>query len=148
MPNFLETFRSSYKSYLNKNLLIAPIELLLIIIVTSLFITVFITMSKFTRAPISINGLKTYLDNLHTALISNKSLNADTERSTLEKHMNFVKVHCTEKAIALNTGLEESLQTTCNDIQIILESKEVGKRSTWQQLRDTAFGFKDLYYQK
>lgn len=135
-----------FKTWKSSVLLIAPLELLLLVVVISLFITAFITAAKFTKGPLSIAALKEYLFGLRSLLESRTDLDAETERSTLEKLFNQVKANCAGTVITKNQELKEVLQSTCQNIQLTMESKKTGQRNAWQQLKDTAFGFHEQYF--
>src|SRR6476620_5899227 len=129
-------------------LLITPLEFLLLAIVIILFITTFITAAMSTKGPLSMLALKEYLLSLRSLLESHTDLVAEVERGSLEKLFNQIKANCTDAEITKNKELKEALLSTCQNIQLSMESKKTGQRSAWQQLKDTAFDFNEQYFSK
>lgn len=135
------------KENLYANLLvISSLGYALVAIVLGLFVVTFLAAGKYTKDTISLNALNSYLTGLDLAMSSKTALDAEAERSELEQLFNDVKASCTEADISSNNDLKEVLKNTCDRIDQTMQTKEIGKRSAWQQLKETAFGFQDMYF--
>jgi hypothetical protein len=137
-----------YKEWRKGVLTISLPELLLITVVSGLIITMVYVCTRFTRGPASIIALKNYLNELQIKFKSPLTINAETERGALEILLNNVKTSCNENLITSNVDLKGMFDKTCKQIKYIIESKEVGTRSSWLKFNDVTSGFNEFYFYK
>ena len=134
---------------LNVSFMNALLPILLLIVVLGLFILLLLVCTEATSGPSSIAALKAYLHALQAKFKqAASSINAETERAALEKHLNTVKASCDRQVISSNLDLQALFEQVCPQIKLVSDSKEVGTKSSWLQLKDAAFSFAAFYFPK
>jgi hypothetical protein len=135
-----------YKEWRKGVLAISLLEILLLTVVSGLLIMMVYVCTKSTKGPLSITVLKDYLNDLQTKFKSPLTINAETERKTLDKLLNDVKTSCDKKLISGNADLKEMFDKTCTQIKFITVNKEVGGRSSWLKFNDVSSSFNEFYF--
>lgn len=148
MKLFIQNEITHYKEWRKGILMFAPLELLLVIVVLGLFIMTVAVCTKFTKSSSSITALKMHLNALHSRFQEPAPMDAQIERGKLEILLNAVKSNSDQKVISGNIDLKAMLDRVCKQIQFIIERKEPGSRSSWQQFKDVTFGFYEVYFSK
>lgn len=120
----------------------------MIIAVVGLIILAFTIAFKSTKGALSFTALKNDLNILLDKFSDPLTINAETERAQLERLVNGVKAHCNKEVIAANLDLGYMMDRLCKQIKLISSTKEVNIRSSWQKLKDSAFGFDESYFTK
>lgn len=126
-------------------LLIAPLEVVLILVVAGLLVMTFIAGGTATAGKHSIAALKNYLQGLQSRMAEPGTLDPEAEREDMEVLLNKVKATCEQPVISGNRELAELFGRTHDTMQAI-DPGQVRKRGSWLQFRSVTDSFYELYF--
>lgn len=144
--NYLQKEMECYYKWRKGVLLLMPLEVLLSIVVLGLLIAAFIIGYTSTKGPLALTALRNYLTVLQRRFSHSADMNADAERSDLEKLLNNVKVTCDQQVISSDADLQFQLGRACDQMTTITKSQVGSTKSAWIKLKAVAYGFGESYF--
>lgn len=136
---------ASYAAWRKGVLLVAPLEIVLILVVAGLLVMTFIVGGATTAGKRSIAALRSHLQGLQARMADPGTLDPEAERENMEVLLNKVKATCEQPVISGNPELEELFGRTHTTMQAI-DQGQVRKRSSWLQLKGVTNSFYELYF--
>jgi len=144
--NYLQKEMECYNKWRKGVLLLMPLEVLLSIVVLGLLIAAFITGYASTKGTLALTDLRNYLTALQRRFSHSADMDAEAERSDLEKLLNNVKVTCEQQVISSDADFQLQLGRACDQMTTITKSQVDSKKSTWIKLKAVACGFSESYF--
>ena len=123
-------------------------QILLVIIVSGLIIIAVVSCIKFTKGPLSIGDLKNYLHLLQSKFTHHAFIDPELERQEMEVLQNKVKTSCSQLSISENTDLQGLFLNTCQNINDVMNDKEIENRISWLKFREVICNFQEFYFSK
>lgn len=136
---------AAYATWRKGVLLLAPLEILLIVVVAALLVMTFFTSLTSTIGKQSIAALKAHLQGLQSRLSVPAALDPEAERERLEVLFNKVKGSCEQPVISGNKELQDLLVQTDTRMQAI-DVKQSRQRGAWIQWKGVTHSFYEQYY--
>lgn len=136
---------AAYAAWRKGVLLIAPLEIVLILVVAGLLVMTFIVGGATTAGKRSIAALKTHLQGLQWRMAEPDALDPEAEREDMEMLLNKVKGTCEQPVISGNRELAELFGRTHTTMQAI-DQGQVRKRGAWLQFKGVTNSFYELYF--
>jgi hypothetical protein len=136
---------ASYTTWRKGVLMIAPLEILLILVVAGLLVMTIIVSLASTAGKYSIAALKAHLQGLQTRMADPGTLNAEAEREDMEVLLNKVKATCEERDISRNMELKALLGQAHTTMDAI-DKGQNRQRGSWLQFKGVTNSFYELYF--
>lgn len=144
--NYFQKEMERYYKWRKGVLLLMPLEVGLIIVVLGLLIAAFIVGYTSTKGTLALTALRNYLTVLQPRFSHSADMDAEVERSNLEKLLNNVKVTCDRGVISRDADLQLQLAQACEQISTITKSQAGITKSAWIKLKAVAYGFGESYF--
>ena len=123
-------------------------ELVLLIVVIGLVVMAVSYSMQYTRGSSNLIELKSYLQVLQLKLSNPSMMDADKERAEIDMLLNRIKTTNSQKTLSQDKELKGLFTITSQQIEQITDSKEIGLRTSWQNLKNIVCDFDDFYYPK
>lgn len=136
---------ASYAAWRKGVLLIAPFEIVLVLLVAGLLVMTFIVGGATTAGKRSIAALRAHLQGLQSRMADPGTLDPEAEREDMEVLLNKVKATCEQPAISGSRELAELFGRTHTTMQAI-DQQQVRKRGSWLQFKGITNSFYELYF--
>lgn len=136
---------AAYATWRKGVLLLAPLEILLIVVVAGLLVMTFFASLTSTIGKQSIAALKAHLQSLQSRLTVPGTLDPEAERERMEVLFNKVKGSCEQPVISANKELQDLLVQTETRMQAI-DVKQSRQQGAWIQWKGVTQSFYDQYF--
>lgn len=136
---------ASYATWRKGVLLIAPMEIVLMLVVAGLLVITFIVSGVSTTGKRSIAALKAHLQGLQSRMAEPGTLDPEAEREDIEVLLNKVKATCEQPVISGSRDLAELFGRTHTTMQAI-DQGQMRKRGAWLQFKGVTNSFYELYF--
>lgn len=136
---------AAYAAWRKGVLLIAPLESVLILVVTGLLVVTFVVSGATTAGKRSIATLKAHLQGLQSRMADPGNLDPEAEREDMEVLLNKVKATCEQPVITGNRELAQLFGRTHTTMQAI-DQGQVRKRGAWLQFKGVTNSFYEQYF--
>jgi hypothetical protein len=147
MNDRITQWKKQYKKLNQEHLLmIAPFQIILLVVTLALVIFALITSLSSSKASLSLQALTTYLKDIQNRLWNNSPIDAAKERADMEILFNKVKSNCGEAVISGNLGLKNILKEASEKISFISDNNDSDKKTSWLQFKQSILGFQDIYF--
>lgn len=145
MKHNLKDRIAAYATWRKGVLMLAPLEIVLIVVVAGLLVMTFITSLTSTLGKQSIAALKTHLQGLQARLAAPGTLDPEAEREHIEVLFNKVKSSCEQPLISGNKELKDLLVQTETKMRA-MDEQQSRQRGAWIQWKGVTHSFYDQYF--
>src|SRR5688500_12606539 len=135
----------SYTQWRKGVFLVAPLEVVLMLVVLVLIITTFIVSNTRTAGKLSITNLMNYLQGLQAKLANPGAMDMRAEQDKMEQLLRKVKANCEEQVISGNEELRELVGRTYFKMDTV-EPQQAGRNGSWLQLKGVTNSFYESYF--
>lgn len=144
--DYLQKTIFEYYKWRKGVLILMPLEVLLILGVLSLFIVTFVVSLTSIKGSLAFTTLQNYLTHLQLRFEDSSIINAESERSAMEKLINDVKATCPQHIITRNVDLKARLNLAYKQISKITDGRSDVTKTSWIKLRAVVYDFGESYF--
>jgi len=143
--NYLQKTMISYYKWRKGVLMLMLLEAVLILGVLGLLIVTFIVSLTSTKGSLALATLRNHLNLLQIRFNKSSIMNAEEERSDIEKLINDVKAACPKHIISHDVNLKAKLHLVYMQISSIADNRSDVTKTSWIKLRAVAYDFGESY---
>lgn len=136
---------AAYATWRKGVLMLAPLEILLMVVVAGLLVMTFFTSLRSPLGRQSLAALKSYLQALQARLTAPATLDPEAELERMEVLFNKVKGSCEQPVISGNKELQDLLAQTQTRMGAI-DVKQSHQQGAWIQWKGVTHSFYNQYF--
>lgn len=143
---YLQKEMARYYKWRKGVLLLMPLELLLIVAVLGLLIVAFVVSLTSTKGKQALSALRNYLSALEQRFVHPSTIDAEAERSGMEKLFNNVKATSHQRIISGDVELQSKLSDAYEQITAVAKSQTDDTKTSWIKLKALSYDFGSSYF--